>query len=172
MKAVITWKLLSVMLAAALLSGCALKSIQPYTGGDYGLVIMATEVSTERKNEIWYDYIFTVRNLDTNEEQRMRIAPRVGDTYEYLGQLPAGNYIIDRRESIAKSGSRVYPRDMSASFAVEAGKVTLQHKLTVSSRDNAQYFSMNYLGNQEVIALFENELQSRDDFDGWELKQR
>lgn len=170
MKAVITWKFLSVMVVAALLSGCAIKNIQPYAGGDYGLVIMAMDVSVERKQEIWYDYVFTVRNLDTNEEQRMRIAPRVGDTYEYLGQLPAGNYIIDRRESLAKSGRRVYPRDMSESFEVEAGKVTLQHKLNVSSRDNAQYFSMNYLGRREATTLFENELQSRADFDGWELK--
>ncbi len=170
MKAVVMWKSLSVMLVAALLSGCALKSIQHYSGGDHGLVIMATDVSTERRNEIWYDYVFTVRNIDTNEEKRMRIAPRVGDTYEYLGQLPAGNYIIDRRESIAKNGRRVYPRDMSASFEVEAGKVTLQHKLNVSSRDNAQYFSMNYLGRREATTLYENELQSRADFDGWELK--
>lgn len=170
MKAVITWKFLSVMFVAALLSGCAFKSIQPYTGGDYGLVIMTTDVSAERKNEIWYDYVFTVRNLNTDEEKRMRIAPRVGDTYELLGELPAGNYIIDRRESIAKSGRRVYPRNMSASFEVEAGKVTLQHKLNVSSRDNAQYFSMTYLGKQEATTLFENELQSRTDFDGWELK--
>ncbi len=170
MKAVIMWKYVSVMLVAALLNGCAIKSIQPYNGGENGLVIMAMDVSAERKQEIWYDYVFTLRNLDTNEERRMRIAPRVGDTYEYLGQLPAGNYIIDRRESIAKNGRRVYPRDMSTSFEVEAGKVTLQHKLNVSSRDNAQYFSMTYLGRREATTLFENELQSRADFDGWELK--
>lgn len=170
MKTVVMWKSLSVVLAAALLSGCALNSIQPYTGGDYGLVIMATDVSAEPKNAIWYDYVFTLRNLDTNEEKRMRVAPRVGDTYELLGELPAGNYIIDRRESIAKNGRRVYPRKMYVSFEVEAGKVTLQHKLTVSSRDKAQYFNINYLGRPEATTLFENELQSRAHFDGWELK--
>ncbi len=73
MKAVVTLKYSSVLLIAVLLSGCAIKSIQPYSGGDHGLVFMATDVSAERKNEIWYDYVFTVRNLETNEEKRMRI---------------------------------------------------------------------------------------------------
>ncbi|GGX69156.1 hypothetical protein [Saccharospirillum salsuginis] len=147
-----------------------MKNIQPYQGENEGLVIIPTDVTAAPGHEIWYDYVFTVNNLDTDEQHRLRISPRVGDEYEFLGQLPEGRYIIERRVSIAKNGRRVYPRSMVKRFEVEAGKVSIPFKLEISSHDNAQYFNMTFYSRHDQRRLFEEQLAPRSDFQGWALK--
>lgn len=159
------------ILMLALLSGCAMKNIQPYDGSSReGLVIVAMDVSTAPGHEIWYDYVFTIANLDTQEEHRLRVSPRVGDEYELLGQLTEGRYAIVKRVSVAQNGRRVYPRSMTDRFEVEAGAVTIPFKLVISSHDNAQYFNRTYYSNTDRRKLFDEYLQPRSDFAGWSLK--
>lgn len=157
-----------ILVFVVLISSCSLNRVTPYNGGNEGLVIFKAQAVRHAGGELWYDYIYTIRNEENGATRRVHVYPGYGDEYEALGRFPPGEYTIVKRDSWYKNKVR-YTRRESKGFTVEAGKISIPYTLYVRSGSSGQNGILYGLAKKDQQEFYLEKLQDHVKFKGWEL---
>lgn len=159
-----------ILVAALTLAACSSNPTKaPYAGENEGLVVFAADLEVRGDTELEYDFMFTVENLASGEQFRMRMPVREDKTYAVMGRLAPGDYRFVKREDIRRDGRGIRLFDIEGDFSVEAGYVTLPKRVMVEKKLFTRKVEITDLGSDDAEVLFLTDILTDDTYEGWSL---
>lgn len=161
--------ILSLISVLALAACTAAPTKAPYAGENEGLVIFAAEIEVRGDTELEYDFMFTVENLDSGEQHRLRMPVEENKTYAVMGRLAPGEYRFVKREDVRRDGRGIRLFDIDGEFSVEAGYVTLPKRVMVEKKLFTRKAEITDLDSEAAEVLFLTDILTDDTYEGWSL---
>ncbi|WP_028670640.1 hypothetical protein [Saccharospirillum impatiens] len=159
-----------VLLTALTLAACSSNAVKaPYAGENEGLVIFAADIEVRGDTELEYDFMFTVENLASGEQQRVRMPVEENRTYAVMGRLAPGEYQFVKREDVRRDGRGIRLFDIDGEFSVEAGHVTLPKQVMVEKKLFTRKVEITDLDSDAAEVLFLTDILTDDTYEGWSL---
>lgn len=159
-----------ILLAALSLVACSSNPTKaPYAGENEGLVVFATDIEVRGETELEYDFIFTVENVASGEQHRLRMPVDENKTYAVMGRLAPGEYRFVKREDIRRDARGIRLFDIEGEFRVEAGYVTLPKHLWVEKKLFTRKVEITDLDSDAAEVLFLSDILTDDTYEGWSL---
>lgn len=163
-------KHLLILLAAVTLAACSSNPTKaPYAGEDEGLVIFSADIEVRGDSELEYDFMFTVEEVASGEQHRLRMPVVENQTYAVMGRLMPGDYRFVKREDIRRDARGIRLFDIDGEFSVEAGHVTLPKQVMVEKKLFTRKVEITDLDSDAAEVLFLNDILTDDTYEGWSL---
>jgi len=163
-------KYIVALLSVLTLAACSTSPTKaPYAGENEGLVIFAADIEVRGDAELEYDFMFTVENLDSGEQQRLRMPIRENERFAELGRLVPGDYRFVKREDIRRDGRGFRLFDIDGEFSVEAGYVTLPKQVMVEKKLYTRKVEITDLDSNAAEVLFLTDILTDDTYADWSL---
>jgi hypothetical protein len=163
-------KYLIPLLAILSLAACSSSPTKaPYAGENEGLVIFATEIEVKGDTELEYDFLFTVKQLESGEEHRLRMQVHENEPFAVMGRLAPGDYRFVKREDIRRDARGIRLFDIEGEFSVQAGYVTLPKKVMVEKKLYTRKVEITELDSNAAEVLFLTDILTSDTYKGWSL---
>jgi hypothetical protein len=163
-------KYIVALLSVLTLAACSTSPTKaPYAGENEGLVIFAADIEVRGDAELEYDFMFTVENLDSGEQQRLRMPIRENERFAVLGRLVPGDYRFVKREDIRRDGRGFRLFDIDGEFSVEAGYVTLPKQVMVEKKLYTRKVEITDLDSNAAEVLFLTDILTDDTYTDWSL---
>ena len=159
-----------ILLAALSLAACSSNPTKaPYAGENEGLVIFAADIEVRGDTELEYDFMFTVEDVASGEQHRLRMPVVENQTYAVMGRLAPGVYSFVKREDVRRDGRGIRLFDIEGEFSVEAGYVTLPKHVMVEKKLFTRKAEITDLGSDAAEVLFLSDILTDDTYEGWSL---
>lgn len=159
---------LLALLTLTVLTACSINpTTAPYAGEDQGLVVLGADIVVKGDAELEYNYILSVENQATGATERLRMTVDEGRTYAVLGRLAPGDYRFVKREDIRRDARGIRLEEIDGSFSVAAGEITLPKQIRVEKGLYTRDVVFSDLSEAEARVIFDLQLQTQDDFQGW-----
>ncbi|MEP4602159.1 hypothetical protein [Saccharospirillum sp.] len=163
-------KNLLILLAVVTLAACSSNPTKaPYAGENEGLVIFAADIEVRGDTELEYDFMFTVEDVASGEQHRLRMPVVENQTYAVMGRLAPGEYRFVKREDVRRDGRGIRLFDIEGEFSVEAGYVTLPKHVMVEKKLFTRKAEITDLGSDAAEVLFLSDILTDDTYEGWSL---
>lgn len=159
-----------ILLAALTLAACSSNPNKaPYAGENEGLVVFATDIEVRGDTELEYDFMFTVENVASGEQHRLRMPVAENKTFAVMGRLAPGDYRFVKREDIRRDARGIRLYDIDGEFSVEAGYVTLPKQVMVEKKLFTRKVEITDLDSEAAEVLFLTDILTDDTYEGWSL---
>lgn len=163
-------KHLLILVAAVTLAACSSNPTKaPYAGEDEGLVIFSADIEVRGDSELEYDFMFTVEEVASGEQHRLRMPVAENQTYAVMGRLTPGDYRFVKREDIRRDARGIRLFDIEGEFSVEAGHVTLPKQVMVEKKLFTRKVEITDLDSDAAEVLFLNDILTDETYEGWSL---
>ena len=159
-----------ILLAALSLVACSSNPTKaPYAGENKGLVIFAADIEVRGDTELEYDFMFTVEDVASGEQHRLRMPVVENQTYAVMGRLAPGDYRFVKREDVRRDARGIRLFDIEGEFSVEAGHVTLPKHVMVEKKLFTRKVEITDLDSDAAEVLFLSDILTDDTYEGWSL---
>ncbi len=159
-----------ILLAALTLAACSSNPNKaPYAGENEGLVVFATDIEVRGETELEYDFMFTVEEVASGEQHRLRMPVEENKRFAVLGRLAPGDYRFVKREDIRRDARGIRLFVIEGEFSVEAGYVTLPKHVMVEKKLFSRKVEITDLDSDAAEVLFLTDILTDDTYEGWSL---